>query len=190
MSKTMLIEPHHQDLSIARQCDLIGLNRSSYYYHLAGESDINLAYMRVIDEQYMRTPFFGSRMMSDWMNRQGYGVNRKRVQRLMRKMGIQGSVPGPHTSKAHPQNKIYPYLLRNLDLRYANLVWSTDFTYVPLRQGFMYLVAVIDWYSRYVLSWELSNTMDHLFCISATVCSGAWRTWYFQYRPGKPIYLC
>lgn len=163
----MLIEPNRHDLSIARQCTLIGLNRSSYYYQPAGESASNLAYMRQIDEQYLRTPFFGSRMMADWMKRQGYAVNRKRVQRLMRKMGIQGCVPGPHTSKPHPQHKIYPYLLRNLDLNYANLVWSTDFTYIPLPQGFMYLVAVIDWYSRYVLSWELSNTMDHLFCISA-----------------------
>ncbi len=163
----MFIEPRHPELSIVRQCDLIGLNRSDYYYRPAGESAENLAYMRIIDEQYLRTPFFGSRMMADWMVRQGHCVNRKRIQRLMRTMGLQGAVPGPHTSKPHPKHKIYPYLLRDLNLQYANLVWSTDFTYVPLPTGFMYLVAVIDWYSRYVLSWELSNTMDHLFCVSA-----------------------
>ena len=163
----MLIEPQHHALSIVRQCQLIGLPRSGYYYHPKEESPENLAYLRIIDEQYLRTPFFGSRMMTAWMIRQGYSVNRKRVQRLMRKMGIQGTVPGPHTSKPHPEHTIYPYLLRGLDLSYANLVWSTDFTYVPLPTGFMYLVAVIDWYSRYVLSWELSNTMDYLFCVSA-----------------------
>ncbi len=163
----MLIDPQHSTLSIVQQCALLGLNRSSYYAYPQEESPENLAYLRIIDEQYLRTPFFGSRMMTDWMVLQGYPVNRKRVQRLMRKMGIQGTVPGPHTSKPHPKHKIYPYLLRGMKLDYPNLVWSTDFTYIPLPTGFMYLVAVIDWYSRYVLSWELSNTMDPLFCISA-----------------------
>lgn len=163
----MLIDPQHPILSVAGQCDLIGLSRSDYYREPIGESEENLEFMRIIDEQYLRTPFFGSRMMTAWMVRQGYLVNRKRVQRLMRKMGIQGAVPGPHTSKPHPEHKIYPYLLQGLDLSEPNLVWSTDFTYVPMPNGFMYLVAVIDWYSRYVLSWGLSNTMDYLFCVDA-----------------------
>lgn len=165
----MLIDPHSSGLSIRRQCELLGVARSSYYTQEARseETQENLAYMRLIDEQYLRTPFFGSRQMTAWLNRQGHDVNRKRVQRLMRLMGIQGTVPGIHTSKPQRQHTIYPYLLRGMELRHANLVWSTDITYVPLPTGFMYLTAVIDWYSRYVLAWELSNTLDHLFCVSA-----------------------
>lgn len=163
----MLIEPQHPDLSIVQQCALIGLNRSGYYHMPCGiESEQNLKYMRLIDEQYLRTPFYGSRQMTRSLVRQGHLVNRKRVQRLMRKMGIQGTVPGPHTSRPHPANKIYPYLLRGMKLHNANLVWSTDITYLPMSSGFMYLVAIIDWYSRYVIAWELSNTLDHLFCVS------------------------
>lgn len=163
----MLIEPQHPDLSIARQCALIGLSRSSYYHIRCGiESEHNLAYMRLIDEQYLRTPFFGSRQITRWLVRQGHPINRKRVQRLMRKMGIQGIVPGPHTSRRHPTHKVYPYLLQDLQLDHANLVWSTDITYIPMPAGFMYLAAIIDWYSRYVIAWELSNTPDHLFCVS------------------------
>jgi len=163
----MLIEPQHPDLSITRQCALIGLSRSSYYHIPCGvESEQNLAYMRLIDEQYLRTPFFGSRQMTRWLVRQGHTINRKRVQRLMRKMGLQGSVPGPHTSRPHPTHKVYSYLLQNLQLDHANLVWSTDITYIPMPAGFMYLAAIIDWYSRYVIAWELSNTLDHLFCVS------------------------
>lgn len=164
-----MIEPDHHDLSIRRQCELLDVVRSSYYHQgqHAEETAENLAYLRRIDEQYMKTPFFGSRQMTAWLNRQGYAVNRKRIQRLMRFMGIQGSVPGPQTSQPHPQHPTYPYLLRGMRLEYPNLVWSTDITYVPMPSGFMYLVAVIDWYSRYVLAWELSNTLDSLFCISA-----------------------
>lgn len=162
----MLIEPHHPQLSIVRQCELIGLNRSSYYHSpCAVESEENLSYMRLIDEQYLRTPFYGSRQMTRCLAEQGYVVNRKRVQRLMRTMGLQATVPGPHTSRAHPAHKVYPYLLKDLQLDHANLVWSTDITYIPMHVGFMYLAAVIDWYSRYVIAWELSNTLDHLFCV-------------------------
>jgi len=162
----MLIEPDHPDLSIARQCALIGLSRSSYYHTPCGvESEQNLKYMRLIDEQYLRTPFFGSRQMTRWLVNQGHAVNRKRVQRLMRTMGIQATVPGPHTSQPHPSHKIYPYLLQDMELQGANLVWSTDITYIPMPSGFMYLAAIIDWYSRYVIAWELSNTLDHLFCV-------------------------
>ncbi len=166
-NKRMLIESQHPDLSIARQCALIGLSRSSYYHTPCGvESEQNLKYMRLIDEQYLRTPFFGSRQMTRWLVNQGHPVNRKRVQHLMRKMGIQGTVPGPHTSRPHPTHKIYPYLLQGMELHDANLVWSTDITYIPMSAGFMYLAAIIDWYSRYVIAWELSNTLDHLFCVS------------------------
>ncbi len=161
----MLINPGHVDISITRQCQLLGVSRSSYYYKPNGESAENLRYMRLIDEQYLRTPFFGYRQMSRWLHRQGYQVNKKRVQRLMGIMGIQGTVPGPHTSKAHPEHKIYPYLLEGMQLSGSNLVWSTDLTYVPMPTGFMYLMAVIDWYSRYVLAWALSNTMDVFSCI-------------------------
>jgi putative transposase len=166
----MLIEPHHPDLSVVRQCALLDLSRSSYYHTACGicgiESEQNLKYMRLIDEQYLRTPFYGSRQMTRCLVRQGHPVNRKRVQRLMRKMGIQSTAPGPHTSRPHPAHKLYPYLLRGMELRDANLVWSTDITYIPMPAGFMYLAAVIDWHSRYVIAWELSNTLDHLFCVS------------------------
>jgi putative transposase len=154
-------------MSVRTQCELLGLNRGSYYYQPKGESPENLKYMRIIDEQYLRTCYFGYRKMTEWMVGKGYEVNYKRIQRLMRLMGLQGAVPGPHTSKPHPQHKIYPYLLRGMKFEHPNLVWSTDFTYIPMPYGFMYLAAVIDWHSRYVISWELSNTMDYLFCLNA-----------------------
>lgn len=154
-------------MSVRTQCKLLGLNRTSYYYQPKGESPENLKYMRIIDEQYMRTCYFGYRKMTEWMVGQGYDVNYKRIQRLMRLMGLQGAVPGPHTSKPHPQHKIYPYLLRGMKFSCPNHVWSTDFTYIPMPTGYMYLAAVIDWHSRYVISWELSNTMDYIFCLNA-----------------------
>ena len=123
--------------------------------------------MRLIDEQYMRHPEFGYPRMTDWLRDEGHAVNHKRVYRLMQRMGLQAITPGPHTSKPAPGHKIYPYLLRNVDIEQVNQVWSTDITYIPMRYGFMYLAAVIDWYSRYVLVWELSNTMDSLFCVDA-----------------------
>ena len=150
----MIVEPN-ASLSIRSQCSLLGLNRSSYYYQPQGESLENLEYMRIIDEQYLRTSYFGYRKMTDWMVRQGHAVNYKRIQRLMQLMGLQGTVPGPHTSKPQPQHKIYPYLLRGMKIHEPNLVWPTDLTYIPMAVGFMYLTAVIDWYSRYVLPWEL-----------------------------------
>lgn len=124
--------------------------------------------MRLIDEIYTRCPFYGSRRIASQLSRdQGKPWNRKRIQRLMRIMGIRGVAPGPDTSKPHPENKVYPYLLRDMAIDKVNQVWSTDITYIPMAKGFMYLVAVIDWHSRYVLSWELSNTMDTTFCIDA-----------------------
>lgn len=154
-------------MSIRRQCALLGLSRSSVYYEPAQESPDDLALMRCIDAQYTRTSFYGSRRMRVALGEQGYGVNRKRVQRLMRRMGLWGIAPGPRTSRAHPRHKVYPYLLRDLVVQRPNQVWSTDITYLPMRTGFMFLVAILDWYSRYVLSWGLSNTLDTVFCLEA-----------------------
>lgn len=123
--------------------------------------------MRLIDEEYLRHPFYGSRQMTAWLRGQGHDVNRKRVQRLMRLMGLQGLVPGPSTSRPQPEHKVYPYLLRGVEVTRANQVWATDITYVPMAQGFAYLVAIIDWYSRTVLAWRLSNTLDASFCVEA-----------------------
>jgi len=123
--------------------------------------------MRLIDEQYMRHPEFGYPRMTDWLYDQGHCVNHKRVARLMKRMGLQAITPGPHTSKPAPGHKVYPYLLRGVEIERVNQAWGTDITYIPMQQGFMYLSAVIDWYSRYVLSWELSNSLENLFCIAA-----------------------
>ena len=160
-----MIEPRHEQLSVRQQCELLGLNRSSYYYEPATESPLNLDLMRLLDEQYMRTPFYGWPRMTAYLRSQGYQVNHKRVQRLMQKMGIQAIYPKPRLSKPNPEHKVYPYLLRGLAITRPNQVWSSDITYIPLRNGFMYLAAVIDWYSRYVLAWRLSNTLDGTFCI-------------------------
>lgn len=154
-------------LSIRRQCELLGVPRSTFYYEAATESSENLALMRIIDEQYLKRPFFGSRQMAAWMQREGYAINRKRVQRLMRLMGLQAIYPGKNTSTPGEGHKKYPYLLRGVTVRYPNQVWCTDITYIPLSRGFMYLVAIMDWYSRHVLSWRLSNSMDTRFCLDA-----------------------
>jgi putative transposase len=160
-----MIEPTHTTLSIRRQCDLLGLNRGTFYYQPAGETTLNLALMRVMDAEYTRTPFYGYRKMTARLQQLGYAVNRKRVQRLMGKMGLQAIYPAPRTSISAPQHKKYPYLLRDVTLTQPNQVWSADITYVPMRHGFMYLVAIMDWYSRFVLAWQLSNTLDGLFCL-------------------------
>lgn len=131
------------------------------------ESDENLELMALIDRQYMETPFFGSRQMSSWLRRQGYAVGRKRIRRLMKLMGLHGVAPGPETSKKHPENRVYPYLLKDIVVERANHVWSSDITYVRMPGGFMYLTAVIDWGTRYVLSWELSNSLESSFCLKA-----------------------
>lgn len=184
MEKRILIEPNHPEISISRQCELIGLSRPSYYYHPFSpdamphkevnenmsriiDTQENLLFMELIDRQYMKTPFYGSRRMADVLQKKGYHVNRKRIQRLMRQMGIQAIYPKPRLSNRDKSHKIYPYLLRNVAIDHVNQVWSTDITYVPIRHGFMYLVAIIDWYSRYVLSWRLSNTLETTFCLEA-----------------------
>ena len=157
-----MIEPDHEELSIRRQCELLGLARGSWYYESAGETAENLKLMRRIDELYLKRPYYGSRRMGNELS-----VNRKRVQRLMRRMGLEAIYPKPRTTVRCPQHKIYPYLLRHLEIERPNQVWSTDITYIPLRGGYVYLTAVMDWYSRYVLTWRLSNSLDSTFCIEA-----------------------
>jgi putative transposase len=166
-----MIDPSHPAISVARQCALIRLSRASYYRAVnigpIVETLENLELMRLIDEEYTKHPFYGSRQLRNYLHRQGHRVNRKRVQRLMRLMGIMSVAPKPNTSKKGKTHKIYPYLLRNLNIERVNQVWCTDLTYVRMQGGFVYLVAVMDWYSRKVLSWEVSNTMDDSFCVSA-----------------------
>jgi putative transposase len=162
-----MIEPDLARIAISRQCELIGLPRSTLYYEPAPETAENLLYMRLIDRQYTKTPFYGSRRMAIWLSGQGHDVNRKRVQRLMRMMGLEAIYPRPKTSVAAKAHRIYPYLLRGVEIVRPNQVWSTDITYIPMESGFMFLVAVLDWYSRYVLSWRISNTLDANFCLEA-----------------------
>jgi len=167
--KKSCIEPEHPRLSVSRQCELINLPRASYYRHVhaQGETQENLNLMRLIDEEYTRHPFYGSRKMRDYLIRQGHQVSRKRVRRLMRKMGLVSVAPKPDTSRPAPGHKVYPYLLRGLDIDRPNQVWCTDLTYIRLARGFVYLTAVMDWHSRYVLSWEVSVTMEESACVSA-----------------------
>jgi len=154
-------------VSVVRQCELASVNRSTVYVRSLAlkADDEELVLVHFIDDEYTRHPFYGSRRMVVYLSRQGISVNRKRVQRLMRKMGLAGMAPGPNTSKEHPEHKVYPYLLRGVAVERPNQVWSTDLTYVRLAGGFAYLVAIIDWYSRKVLSWRLSNSMDATFCV-------------------------
>jgi putative transposase len=154
-------------LSIRRQCDIVGLNRSTFYYQPAGESALNLHLMRLIDEQYLKTPFYGWPRMSVFLRQRGYPVNGKRVRRLMRVMDLQAIYPKQRTTIRSAEHIVYPYLLRNVVVARPNHVWSADITYIPMLHGFMYLVAIIDWYSRYVVAWELSNTLDGIFCLTA-----------------------
>lgn len=151
-----------------RQCQLLSIHRSQLYYEPVPESAENLQLMRLIDEQHLKTPFWGSRNMTIFLSkRTQQRVNRKKTQRLMRKMGLEGMAPGPSTSRRHAAHKVYPYLLRDVLVDRPNQVWCSDITYVPLRRGFLYLVAVMDWYSRHVISWRLSNSLDVEFCVAA-----------------------
>jgi len=162
-----MINFQDSQVSVSRQCQLLDLCRSSVYYKPVEIAPQDLALMRLIDEQYLKTPFYGSRSMTRHLRRLGYRVNRKRIQRLMRLMGLEAIYPKPKTSQPHPEHKIYPYLLRDLVIDHPNQVWSADITYVPMARGFMFLVAVMDWYSRKVLSFKLSNTQDTDFCLEA-----------------------
>ena len=167
--KKQCIDKQDPNISIARQCELAGLARSTYYgkVPVQQETPKNLEFMRLIDELFTAYPFYGSRQMRNAIRRMGHKINRKRVQRLMLKMGLQSIAPKPNTSKPHPQHKIYPYRLRGLDIVRANQVWCSDITYIRLAGGFVYLTAVMDWHSRYVLSWELSVSMESDFCVSS-----------------------
>jgi len=167
--KRVCIQPETPGLSIVRQCELLVLPRSSYYRpdEPSKISQEDLELMRLIDEEYMRHPFYGSRKIRIYLKRQGYSVNRKRVQRLMSRMGIQSLAPKPNTSSRRKDHKIYPYLLKGMNINRSNMVWCSDITYIRLSGGFVYLTAVMDWHSRYVLSWEISVTMDDDFCVNA-----------------------
>ncbi len=162
-----MVDGDHRRLSIARQCELVGIARSSFYYTGRSESAWNLDLMRMIDRQFLDTPWYGSRQMARWLRRQGHHVGRKRVRRLMRMMGLAPIYQAPRTSRPHPENRVYPYLLRDLAITRSNQVWCADITYIPMRRGFLYLVAIMDWATRAVLSWRLSNTMYPDFCVEA-----------------------
>ena len=162
-----MVDPKEPGLSISNECRLLSINRSSFYYRPKPVKAEDLELMRLIDEQYLKTPTWGSRSMRNHLRRLGYKINRKRVQRLMRIMGLEAIYPKPKTSRPHPEHKIYPYLLRGMKIDQPNQVWAADITYIPMNRGFMYLVAVMDWHSRKVLSWRVSNTMEADFCVEA-----------------------
>ncbi len=162
-----MIDPGHKRLSIVRQCELVSISRASFYRPPASESPENLALMRLIDETFLECPFYGARQMARHLRRLGWCLGRKRVRRLMRKIGLAPIYQAPKTSAPHPQHKIYPYLLRHLAIERPNQVWCADVTYIPMRRGFLYLVAIMDWASRKVLAWRLSNTMEADFCVAA-----------------------
>ena len=155
------------ELSLSRPCELLGIGRASLYRELAGESESSLALMRRIDELYMECPFYGSRQMARHLRRKGAAAGRHRIRRLMRLMGLEAVCPKPRTSEPHPQHKVYSYLIRGVAVERPDQVWCADITYVPARGGFLYLVAVMDWATRFVLSWRLSNTLDAAFCVAA-----------------------
>lgn len=157
----------HADLSLSRQCRILSISRSSIYYAPQGESPENLALMRRIDELFLRYPFYGSRQMARQVRRDGVRVGRHRVRRLMRLMGLEAIYRAPKTSVPHPEHRVYPYLLRGLAIERPDQVWCADITYIPVQRGFLYLVAIMDWATRHVLSWRLSNTLDAGFCIEA-----------------------
>ena len=163
-----MIDPGNKEISIERQCGLVGLSRAGYYYEPKEESPENLAIMRWIDEKYTDHPFYGVLRMTEWLRRdKKYAVNPKRVRRLMKLMGLDAIYPKPRLSEPGQGHKVYPYLLRNVTVTRPNHVWSVDITYIRLRGGFIYLVAIIDWFSRFVVSWEISNSLESDFCISA-----------------------
>lgn len=163
--KRKWLEAVHPGLSLREQCRLLGINRSSLYYEPKEVDALTLTLMNLIDEQYTKTPFYGSRKILMTLREAGYSINRKRVQRLMQKMGLQGVCPGPNTSKRLQTHRVWPYLLQGFEIVRPNQVWSIDITYIRLAKGFLYLVAIIDWYSRYVVAWRLSNSLETGFCL-------------------------
>lgn len=165
--KRQIIEPQHGEISIRMQCELLKLNRSNIYYEPVKVSEETLRIMGRIDEIFTESPFYGSRRIREGLEREGFIIGRERVQTLMQQMGLRAIYPRMNLSKKQPDHKIYPYLLTDIEIRYPNQVWSTDITYIRLKEGFLYLVAILDWYSRYVLSWRLSNSLDVHFCVEA-----------------------
>ena len=161
------MEEDHPRLSLARQCELLGVSRASLYYRPVGWSSYNLELMRLLDRQYTKTPFYGVEKMTAWLRREGHAVNPKRVRRLLRAMGLEAIYPKPHLSRPHPEHRVFPYLLAGLTIQRADQVWATDITYIRMRQGFVYLVAIMDWFSRYVVAWRLSVTLEVEFCLEA-----------------------
>ncbi len=162
-----MINRKHRELSLVRQCSLLGISRSSVYYRRVPARAEDLELMAQMDRQYLKTPFYGSRKMTAWLRAQGYRVNRKRVRRLMRVMGLEAIYRRPNTSKPAPGHRIFPYLLKGVEVNRVNQVWTADITYLPMARGFLYLVAIMDWHSRYVLAWRVSNTMEVGFCLEA-----------------------
>jgi putative transposase len=162
-----MIESGHEMISVSRQCELLDLSRSSYYYASERDDSYNELLMNLIDEQFTKTPFYGVPKMTAWLKIQGHPVNHKRIRRLMRLMGLEAIYPKRKLSQANPEHKKYPYLLRNVIIDHPDQVWCADLTYIRMLHGFVYLVVVMDWYSRYVLAWEISTTMDAAFCLSA-----------------------
>jgi putative transposase len=165
--RVAMLDRDARGVSVRRQCALLGLARSGVYRPARAPDPDDLALMRRIDELHLKLPFYGSRRMALALRAEGRDVNRKRVQRLMRLMGLEGIAPGPRTSRPQPQHRVYPYLLRDVVAGQPNQVWSADITYIPMQLGYMYLVAILDWYSRYVIAWSLSNTLDTAFCLEA-----------------------
>ena len=162
-----MVVPDHSRLSIVRQCGILGVSRSTFYYEAVGENPLNIRLMDLMDKQYLDTPYYGVRRMRHMLSEHGFFVSRKRVRRLMRLMGLVAIYQKPNTSRPHPEHRIYPYLLRNVAIERSNHVWCSDITYIPMRRGFLYLVAIMDWASRRVLSRRLSNTLDTRFCVEA-----------------------
>jgi putative transposase len=185
-----MIQPQHPRLSVVRRCELVSISRSGFYYQPAGETPLNLALMRLIDVQFLETPWYGSRQMARHLRREGYTVGRKRVRRLMARMGLEPIYQRPRTTIPHPGHRIYPYLLRDLVIDRPNQVWCADITYIPMRRGFHYLIAIMDWSTRKVLSWRVSNTMDgELYRGSGRGFGTVWLSRDLQHRPGKPVHL-
>lgn len=162
-----MINPKSTTLSVREQCKILNISRSGYYHSPATESALNLELMQLIDAEYTKKPYYGSPRLTEYLKKSGYSINIKRIKRLMRVMGIEAIYQKPRLSVANIAHKKYPYLLKGLTIDRPNLVWCSDITYIPMTGGFMYLVAIMDWYSRFVLSWELSNTMDSDFCVYA-----------------------
>ena len=170
-----IVDRQHPALSTVRQCALLDISRSSLYYRRKGTSPEDLAVMEAIDQQYLATPFYGSRRMRVWLQKQGRRASRKNVQHLMRTMGLAAIYRRPRTSNPAPGHKVYPYLLGGMDITRPNQVWAADITYIPMARGLLYLAAIMDWYSRYVVAWNLSNTLDAQFCVEALEeALGAW----------------